>query len=156
MHRTRFVVLALLSLFIMAGCVPTAELYVGKPVTAAPIGTLQEGVDITDSWQTFDLTINYRYTAADGRVELAGQGELSQHYQLVYNRVRSLRVYLFLLDAEGLVVETRDIPALLTTTEDIFTFDQSFHSGDAVKGFSFGYRGVAYEKDGYSYFDSLP
>jgi hypothetical protein len=140
----------------MAGCTPTAELYVGKQVTAAPIVQLENGVDVSGTWQTFDLIIDYSYTAAAGSIEFTGQGQLSQHYQTVYNRVRSMRVYLFFLDADGRVITTIDIPAFLTTTEDTFSFKRVLPAGDEIKGFSFGYRGVAYEKDGYDYFDSLP
>lgn len=150
------VVVSLSLLFVMAGCVPTAELYIGKQVTAAPIAQLQDGENVSGIWQTFDMTINYQYQADGDIVDLAGQGELSQHYQLVYNRVRSLRVYLFLLDADRLVLETIEIPALLTTTEDMFTFNKQFKVSDGVKGFSFGYRGLVWDKDGQAYFDSLP
>jgi hypothetical protein len=149
------VVLSLWTIFTLTGCVPTAELYVGKTVTAAPVVWLEDAA-ATGTWQTFDLIINYSYNNDGGLVELTGQGELSQHYQLTYNRVRSLRVYLFLLDAEGMVTETVNIPALLTLTEDKFDVSARFRAGEGAKGFSFGYRGVAYEKDGYTYFDSLP
>ena len=149
------VVVSLCLLFVMAGCLPTAELYVGKAVTSAPIVKL-EGTDVSGTWQTFDVTINYRYQADGDIIELAGQGELSQHYQLVYDGVRSLRVYLFLLDADGLVLETIEIPAFMISTEDKFAFKNTFRINQSMRGFSFGYRGVATEMEGQAYFDSLP
>ena len=150
------VVVSLSLLFVMAGCVPTAELYIGKQVTAAPIAQLQVGENVSGTWQTFDMTINYQYQADGDIITLAGQGELSQHYQMVYDGVRYLRVYLFLLDADGLVLDTIEIPAFLTNTEDQFAFNNPFKVNENIKGFSFGYRGVATEMEGQAYFDSLP
>ena len=150
------VILSLWLCFVLSGCVAGTELFIGKQVTDAPIVQLEDGAPASGTWQTFDVTINYQYQTDGDIVELAGEGELSQHYQMVYNRVRSLRVYLFLLDADGLVHETIEIPALLTTTEDKFSFNRQFKVSADVKGFSFGYRGLVWERDGRAYFDSLP
>lgn len=143
-------------IFAVAGCVPTSELYIGKPVTSAPIIEFQKAENAAGTWQTFDMTINYTYAASGGLIEIAGQGELSQHYQMMYNSVRTLRVYLFLLDGDGVVLETVEIPAFLTSTEDKFTFNVPFKANERIKSFSFGYSGVASEMEGQSYFDSLP
>jgi len=141
---------------VVTGCVPTTELYIGKAVTTAPVVKLDKDANSAGTWQTFDLTINYTYALDEGILEIAGQGELSQHYQMMYNKVRTLSVYLFLLDGDGLVLETVDIPAFLNSTEDKFTFSKFFKDNASVRGFSFGYRGVAYDSDGQAYFDSLP
>ena len=42
------------------------------------------------------------------------------------------------------------------STEDKFTFNIPFKANESMKGFSFGYRGVASDMDGQTYFDSLP
>ena len=150
-------VIALSCLIIAAaGCMPTAELYLGKTVTSSPIVKLEKTANAAGTWQTFDMTINYTYTVAGENLEIAGQGELSQHYQMLYNRVRTLRVYLFLLDGDGIVVETVEIPAFLFSTDDQFRFNLPFKINENRKGFSFGYRGVASEMDGQKYFDNLP
>jgi hypothetical protein len=149
------VVVSLCLFFVMTGCVPTAELYIGKQVTSAPIVQL-EGTNVSGTWQTFDVTINYQYQAGDDIIELAGQGELGQHYQMLYDGVRYLYVYLFLVDVDGLVLETIEIPAFLFDSEDKFAFNQPFKVNQNIKGFSFGYRGVATEMEGRVYFDSLP
>ncbi len=47
-------------------------------------------------------------------------------------------------------------PAFLTSTEDKFTFNVPFKVNESIKGFSFGYSGVASEMEGQAYFDSLP
>lgn len=149
-------VMFLCLLFVMAGCVPTAELYIGKQVTAAPIVHIEDGANASGTWQTFDVTINYQYQADGDIIDIAGQGELSQHYQMVYDGVRYLYVYLFLLDTDGLVIETIEVPAFLTSTEDKFSFNKPFKANQNIKGFSFGYRGVATEMEGQAYFDNLP
>ena len=143
--------------FAVTGCIPAAELYVGKPVTTAPVVKLQKGANpVAGTWQTFDMTINYTYTAKGESLEIAGQGELSQHYQLNYDGVRSLRVYLFLLNVDGVILETVEIPVFLIDTEDQFTFNLPFKGNEDIKGFSFGYSGVASESNGQKYFDKLP
>ena len=156
MKMKRFIIAAFCLALAMTGCTPTSELYIGKPVTSAPVVKLQKDANSAGTWQTFDVTINYTYAVKEGILEIAGQGELSQHYQTVYNRVRRLRVYLFLLDGDSLVLETVDIPAFLTSTEDKFTFSKSFKDNESFRGLSFGYRGVATDMDGQAYFDSLP
>jgi len=155
--KTKTFVVALLCLiFAVTGCVPTSELYIGKPVTSAPIIEFQKAEITAGTWQTFDVTINYTYTVSGGLIEIAGQGELSQHYQMMYNRVRTMRVYLFLLDADAIILQTAEIQAFLMSTEDKFTFNIPFKANESMKGFSFGYRGVASDMDGQTYFDSLP
>jgi hypothetical protein len=155
--KMKTLVAALFCLIVaVAGCVPTSELYIGKPVTSAPIIEFQKAENAAGTWQTFDVTINYTYTVSGGLIEIAGQGELSQHYQMMYNGVRSMRVYLFLLDADAVVLETIEIPAFLISTEDKFTFNIPVKVNQSMQGFSFGYRGVATEMDGQAYFDSLP
>ena len=156
MRAKRHAVVVICLLFSITGCVPTAELYIGKQVTDAPIVQLEEGANVSGTWQTFDMTINYRYQTDGDLIDLAGQGQLSQHYQLMYNGVRSMQVYLFLLDADGLVLETMEIPAFLISTEDRFTFSKPFKASEKVNGFSFGYRGEATEMEGHAYFDNLP
>ena len=156
MPLKRHLVMSLCLFFVITGCVPIAELYIGKQVTAAPIVQIQEGANVSGTWQTFDVTINYQYQTDGDIIDLAGQGELGQHYQMVYDGVRYLYVYLFLLDADGLVLETIEIPAFLTSTEDKFAFSKPFKITENIKGFSFGYRGVATEMEGQAYFDSLP
>lgn len=155
--KMKILVVALLCLiFAVTGCVPTSELYIGKPVTSAPIIEFQKAEITAGTWQTFDVTINYTYTVSGGLIEIAGQGELSQHYQMMYNSVRKMRVYLFLLDADAVILQTVEIPAFLMSTEDKFTFNIPFKANESMKGFSFGYRGVASDMDGQTYFDSLP
>jgi len=143
-------------LFIATGCVPISDLYIGKPVTSAPVIKFQDHENAAGTWQTFDVTINYNYSRSDELIEITGQGELSQHYQMVYDGVRTMRVYLFLLDADGIVIKTVDIPTFLTTTEDIFTFNVPIKGSENIKAFSFGYSGVVSDREGQSYFDSLP
>lgn len=155
--KLKILVFAVVCLFIVStGCVPTSELYIGKPVTSAPIIGFQNAANAAGTWQTFDMTINYTYTVSGGLIEIAGQGELSQHYQMMYNSVRTMRVYLFLLDADAVILQTVEIPAFLMSTEDKFTFNIPFKANESMKGFSFGYRGVASDMDGQTYFDSLP
>ncbi|MBW2474652.1 MAG: hypothetical protein JRE56_08675 [Deltaproteobacteria bacterium] len=156
MKTKTFFVALLCLIFAVTGCVPTSELYIGKPVTSAPIIEFQKAEITAGTWQTFDVTINYTYTVSGGLIEIAGQGELSQHYQMMYNRVRTMRVYLFLLDADAIILQTAEIQAFLMSTEDKFTFNIPFKANESMKGFSFGYRGVASDMDGQTYFDSLP
>jgi len=143
--------------FAVTGCVPTAELYIGKPVTSAPVVRLQEDVNsAAGTWQTFDVTINYIYAMDGGLLDLKGQGELSQHYQMLYNDIRTMRVYLFFLDADGVVLKTIEIPVFLSSTEDQFTFNIPFKVSETIKSFSFGYSGVVQDMDGQSSFYNLP
>jgi len=141
---------------ICIGCTPVAELYQGKPVDANDIVWLKPAGTGAGNWQTFDMSIDYQVAQDNGLLEVSGQGRLSQHYQLVYQKVRFLTVYLFLLDGDGRVLETVELPVFLGHTEDTFDFKRHLNITDLTKGLSFGYRGLASEWQDSTYFDHLP
>ncbi len=79
---------------------------------------------------------------------------MGQHYQLLYDRVRYLWAYLFLTDADNMIIESLRLPAYMTHTEDYFTFNRYLKLTDDVRGISFGYNGHVSEFDGHSHFSS--
>lgn len=156
MKTNLLLALALCLAALLMACTPVAELYRGKPVDAPDIVWLKPAGTDAGNWQTFDLSIDYQYAQDGTSLDVSGQGRLGQHYQLIYDGVRFLTVYLFLLDGDGRVLETAELPVFLWNTEDTFDFKRRLNVTDLVKGLSFGYRGQAYELQDTSYFDHLP
>lgn len=156
MRTKTCLVVSICLLTLVAGCVATSALYIGKPVKAQQVVRLPAGVPQSGTWETFDMSINYQALVDGDVLELFIQGSLTQHYQILYNGVRGLRVYLFLLDADNRILETLLLPVSLTHAEDRFQRRQYVKVSSAVKGFSFGYSGFAYEWDGSTHFDNLP
>jgi hypothetical protein len=94
-----------------------------------------------DTWQTFDLVIDYRYQAA-GTIEISGTAVLGRHYQDLYERLTKLDLYLFLLDDAAKVLDSRKIgQALATDTDSAVSFSETVPLSAGTSQLAFGYEG---------------
>jgi hypothetical protein len=144
--------LVLMLMLFVAGCSIKSHGYLDKTVSPDTVVALQRDGVHNGTWQTFDLVIDYQYEYDEGLLYVTGQIELGQHYQIVYDRVRSLWVYLFLTDADNVIIESISLPANMTGTEDRSRFSRYVKVTDDVRGLSFGYDGRVYEFDGHDHF----
>lgn len=152
----RFVLIGLLAL-LSSGCAETSMMYSGNTVTSVPVVTLQSGGPNAGVWETFDMTIAYNYTRNSDVVEVDGQIALNDHYQLTYERLWRLDVYLFFVDEDSKVLETSFITRTAgSVPEERFSFSQSYKVPPGTTGLSFGYSGVAGEKRTRTTFYELP
>jgi hypothetical protein len=146
-----------LSVFGMSGCVETAMMYHGNEVSNVQVVTLQEGTKNAGTWETFDLVINYTYLKNKEVLELSGDVELGQSYQIAYDRLRYLDLFLFFTDEDSRVLETVAFRGFLTnTTDDQRKFTRSYNVPAGTVGFSFGYNGAVGGRDGHTTFNQLP
>lgn len=140
-----------------AACVDTAMMFHGQTITSVPIVALEDGVESAGTWETFDLVINYSCLKKNENLEISGQVELGQSYQMVYDQLRYLNLYLFFTDADSKVLETVYLPGFLTyTTDDRRSFSHSYNVPAGTVGLSFGYDGAVGEHDGHTSFYRLP
>jgi hypothetical protein len=91
------------------------------------------------------------------RFEISGQAALSQHYQMTYDGISKMYVYIFFLDKDSRVLETAYLVNPWTgNTQDIQDFSKSYKVPNGTTGFSFGYSGEASEDLGNMTFYALP
>ncbi|MBW2474858.1 MAG: hypothetical protein JRE56_09725 [Deltaproteobacteria bacterium] len=140
-----------------AGCVETAMLYHGAHVTSVPVVALQEGPSVAGRWETFDMTIDYKYQRNGDNLELSGQAALSQHYQMNYASVLRMQTYLFFLDQDARVLETAFfVTPWSSGVEDIQEFSKSYPMPFGTTALSFGYSGSVNGMDSTASFYELP
>ncbi len=144
-------------LFIVTGCVAPSNPFVGNTVSSAPVVALQSGGPHADSWQTFDIAIDYEYKQDGDVFEIQGAAVLSQRYEIMYSQLRDLRVYLFFLDDNSRVLEASMIARSLTMQIDQkLQFNHLFKAPPGTTRISFGYDGRVSENEDYHSFYLLP
>lgn len=156
--KVKFVSLTLTSLLIIAsGCVEIPMLYHGNTVSSVPVIALQEGSPNAGRWETFDLIIDYKYIQKGDRFEISGKASLSQHYQMTYDSLRRMCVYIFFLDKDARVLETAFlVNEWFGSTQDIQEFSKTYKVPIGTTGFSFGYFGEVSAEMGNNTFYKLP
>jgi hypothetical protein len=149
---TRHILLLLFGLTtILSGCA-LKNSYVGKHISPVDIITIQRNVLQAGTWKTFDIVIDYEYSLNNDSLMVSGSVELGQHYQMVYDQVRSLWVSILLLDGDGTVIRSVPVSTLITNTQERFSFNRTIRAYAPVNGLSFAYYGQVTEFDGHSYF----
>ena len=149
--------LGCLAVLLASGCVETAAMFHGNAVSPVYVVTLQENAPVAGRWETFDLIIDYEAIRDGDVLEIKGQAALSQHYQIVYDRVRYLIVYLFFVDENGRVLETIDfVDNLGGSPEDILQFAKFYKIPPGTTGISFGYSGKVMDWESMKSFYLLP
>ena len=148
---------SLLALVVAAGCVATADLFKGHPVTKVPVVALEKGGPNAGRWETFDLAIEYKYTLNNGILELSGQVIPSAFYRQNFASFRQLTVYAFALDQDNRVLETMQLIFLGGVgTDENFAFSKRFQAPAGASKLSFGYDGEAREFESMKSFYELP
>ena len=143
---------------VVSGCVETSMMHQGNSVTTAmTVVELQKGGPHADVWETFDIMIDYKYTQGDGEIEVSGQAVLSEHYQMNYNSLSKLFVYIYILDKDSRVLKTGELVRSMTgSVEELLTFSQQYEVPSGAASVTFGYDGVASEFQGATSFYELP
>ena len=155
MRSFLLIVFCLLALLI-SGCLQTQELYIGNKVTAEKVALGKEDPQV-GTWETFDLKIAYEFVVNGQNLDISGQIELGDHQKMVYDRVRSLDVYLFFLDHDSRVLLTQPLDrSFQGGTQWTESFTRSYEIPDGTKALSFGYSGQVTEQDGQLSFWLLP
>jgi len=127
--------------FGLTSCQSTESFYRGYTVeneSLSPLGN-QQG-----SWKTFDLELTYQYQQTDNILDITGSAALSLYYELNTSRIRTLDVYLFLLDDESKVLETVYLTRRLEfSPEENLTFTKTLKIPPGTTSIAFGYKGTA-------------
>ena len=143
--------------FVASGCAETAMMYRGNTVSSVPVVTLQENGPNAGTWETFDLTIEYEYAQDDNVLEITGEVALTQHYQIIYDRLRRLYVYMFFVDENSQVLETISFVGIMSgSTEERRRLSRRYMVPTGAVGISFGYEGAVGGWDSSWSFYKLP
>ncbi len=119
--RTDVVIFLLFSVFLSA-CAMPSTLSAGETI-ATPLIALQAGSPQAGSWQTFDIKIDYEYQLAGETMQISGRAGLSQHYLMMYARLKDLRIFVSFLDANAKVLESS---LLATNTSEAINEELQF------------------------------
>lgn len=156
--KIRIAVLGALSLcLVAAGCAGLSSSFTGSKVSSAPIVPIKQVDSAASRWQTFDINIDYIFKRQDDVFDISGVAALSDHYELNYESLRDLRVFLFLLDADARVLQAVPVARSLTTDlDEKLDFKVSLKAPTGFAAFSFGYDGQAKDQRGGTSFYNLP
>ena len=148
---------ACLLAIVASGCVETSMMFQGNLVEPVRVVALQEGGPHSGSWKTFDLVIDYKYFRNDNILEISGQINMSEHYQMNYNSLSKLFVYLFLIDSRSRVLSSDSLVKAVTgDLDENLTFSRSYNVPAGTVGISFGYNGSVREFREINDFYQLP
>ena len=140
--------LGLLSLLILCtGCAATSNQFVGNSVAPQQqIVALPSGGSSVDSWQNFDITIDYQYKRVGDLFEITGAAELTPRYEMLYENLRDLRVFLFFLDDKARVLGANMLARSLTNrVDESLGFTKFYKVPPGTVSFTFGYDGYVSE-----------
>lgn len=144
-------------LLALVACVETATMYHMNLVFPELVVAITEGTPHADSWQTFDLNIDYEAVLQNNQFKISGQARLGEHQRSLYSRIDDLDVLIFFLDNNARVLETAYLLRTKSNNPDDFlTFSQAYQVPAATVAFGFGYDGSVSEKDSIMSFYKLP
>ena len=144
-RRLLLMIVVALSLTLGA-CIGTGVFYVGKGVKAEHAVALEEAIQQEATWETFDLTVNYRAVQEGDVLEMKGEVKLSQHFTMNYARLSRLDVYVLALDKDLRVLESSRLNLRPTIElEYPIGFTASLPLPSDTTSISFAYNGVARE-----------
>lgn len=149
--------LAGLFCLVTAACASVAPstMFIGNRVSS-PVVALQQRSS-ADSWQTFDIKIDFAGTLSGDRYAISGTAELGQHYQMNYANLRDLRVFLFFVDDRTRVLAATLLARSLTgDIDEALPFNRSLAVPAGTAGITFGYDGQVREMEASTSFYLLP
>lgn len=141
----------LLGLVFMLGCQPVATFYVGKTYDQVASVNLIAGHYPDSVWAAKDLNIQYEYKLDGKQLTLSGEVDLLPAYEAMYNIIKSLDIYLFIMDDSSRVLQTLALSKSVSTAMGVGTpgkFLKVIPLPASAKKISFGYRGELIETGG--------
>jgi hypothetical protein len=144
--RLKMTCLGLFSLLTLCtSCVATSRHFVGNTISPEqPIIALQPAGSHADSWENFDIRIDYQYKQDGNVFEISGAAALTPRYEMLYSRLNDLKVYLFLLDKDSRVLQSEMLGRSLTgQLNERLQFTRFYKLPPGTASITFGYDGVA-------------
>lgn len=104
------------------------------------------------NWQTRDMTISYEYKEAVKNLQISGRIELADYIPKGFNALEQLNLYIHFLNADGTVLETKNIRIFgyrryLELISEM-TFNNRFDLTEETVYFAFSYSGRVIQGSG--------
>ena len=146
----------LFPLMLCTGCATTSDQFIGNSVAPQQqIIVLPSGGSSVDSWESFDITIDFQYKRDGDLFEITGAAELAPRYEMLYENLRDLRVFLFFLDDKARVLKANMLARSLTNrVDESLGFTKLYRVPPGTASITFGYDGYVSET-GKRYFGGL-
>jgi hypothetical protein len=146
----RLIVLIIVTMnIILFGCQPATTNYF-RGASAAEMGAIAITADLKNEqvWQDLYLTVNYQLFRTDDRLNITGSMGFSESSKTNYNRVSDMKLKLFLLDENLIVIDSMDIARTLSyRLDDETKFNRTLPLDSHVVALAFGYDGYLVDSD---------
>lgn len=114
--------------------------------------SLLEGGPHQGHWKTRDISIEYEYRKKAGDLKISGMVDLANYIQTGYNTLDHLYLYVYLLEADGTVLDTKAIQTFgyrqwFVALKNM-SFDNRLELPQGAVALAFGYRGKVSEGGG--------
>lgn len=132
----------------LLGCQTTTTYYQGAKADEKGVVNLSMGQFEEQRWQDLYVTVDYSFDRQGDQFDIDGALSFSNSPKGNYTRVGDLKLKLFLLDKDMLVVSYLDIARVLSNSLDDKTkFAQALEIQEGVVAFTFGYEGTFIDDD---------
>lgn len=141
MFMRKLVLLALI--VFLAGCRGNLLSYKSGMVSESQRIPLPPGNQISSSWESRDLRIDYRWTRTGDDLKISGKVLFADHLKHNYTRLDYFILTLIFAGQNGNVLETRDLGAKADDGIESASFDTDVRIPPDTSHFAFSYQGVA-------------
>lgn len=148
-YRSLITLVIIVVCFMLFGCQSGTTGYY-KGATAAEMGT----IDITKNlegeqvWRDLYITVTYQLQRTEDQLNIKGRIGFSDSSKINYTRVSDMKLKLFLLDQDLLVVDSMDIARVLSYhLDDETDFNRTVKLESHVVALTFGYDGYLVDND---------
>jgi hypothetical protein len=149
--RTLPLCLFLLFLLVLSGCQTTTGYYLGALAQEDAVTQIAPVLDSQQQWEEFYVTVDSNLTRQAGNYQMSGWLSFSLHPRMMYVRVASVELTLFLLDAYSRVVDYRRATHFMgLSPEDRVPFSVTVPMVDNAVAYTFGYQIVLVDDEGTS------
>ena len=135
--------------FTLGACQPAIKNYY-RGASAAEMGaiTITKDLEKEQFWQDLYLTVSYQLFRTGDRLNIKGNMGFSESSKTNYTRVSDMKLKLFLLDENLIVVDSIDIArALSYSLDDETGFNRTLPLDNHVVALAFGYDGYLVDSD---------
>ena len=136
------VILFLLFLPVFFGCQATTTYYQGAKADSKGVVRLAVGQAENQRWQDLYVTVDYSFDRQGDQFNIDGLFSFSISPKINFELVRDLKLKVFLLDKDMLVVDYLEVARTLSKSlEDQISFSYELDLAENVVAFTFGYEG---------------
>lgn len=129
---------------LLPGCQSTETFYLGHISQNSSNFALTEAPNYQGQWETFDLSFSFQAQRQDNWLEISGSMVFGNYYQLNSSRINRIDFYLFFIDDQARVLETRRLYSRRNINPEVTRqFQARLAIPTAARAVSFGYDGRA-------------